>query len=80
MSKGPMNSPLRGRLADMLTGREVFVLHDTFGFPRELTEEIARERGLGVDEEGFRQEAEAHRERARAGPRFHRWDGDSGAV
>ena len=45
--------PVESRLTRMLTGREVFVLHDTFGFPRELTEEIARERGLGVDEEGF---------------------------
>ena len=58
--------PAESRLTRMLTGREVFVLHDTFGFPRELTEEIARERGLGVDEEGFQQEAEAHRARARA--------------
>ena len=44
----------------------MFVLHDTFGFPRELTEEIARERGLGVDEEGFQQEVDAQRARARA--------------
>ena len=58
--------PVESRLTRMLTGREVFVLHDTFGFPRELTEEIARERGLGVDEEGFQREADAHRERARA--------------
>ncbi len=58
--------PTKSRLTEILTGREVFVLHDTFGFPRELTEEIARERGLGVDEEGYESEAEAHRERARA--------------
>ncbi len=58
--------PVESRLTRMLTGREVFVLHDTFGFPRELTEEIARERGLGVDEEGFQQEVDAHSARARA--------------
>ncbi len=58
--------PAQSRLTKMLTGREVFVLHDTFGFPKELTEEIAREKGLGVDEAGFQREAEAHRERARA--------------
>ena len=57
--------PIESRLTEMLTGREVFVLHDTFGFPRELTEEIARERGLGVDAEGFEREVEAHRARAR---------------
>ena len=60
-----LSLPIESRLADMLTGREVFVLHDTFGFPKELTEEIAREKGLGVDEEGFQSEAKAHRERAR---------------
>ena len=58
--------PAESRLTRMLTGREVFVLHDTFGFPRELTEEIARERGLGVDEEGSNRKLEAHRARARA--------------
>ena len=58
--------PVDSRLTRMLTGREVFVLHDTFGFPRELTEEIAKERGLGVDEEGFQQEVDAHSARARA--------------
>ena len=57
--------PVKSRLTEMLTGREVFVLHDTFGFPKELTEEIARERGLGVDEEGFEREVEEHRARAR---------------
>ena len=57
--------PIESRLTRMLTGREVFVLHDTFGFPKELTEEIARERRLAVDEEGFQREIEAHRERAR---------------
>ena len=56
---------IESRLTQTLTGREVFVLHDTFGFPRELTEEIARERGLGVDAEGFEREVEAHRARAR---------------
>ncbi len=53
--------PAESRLTKMLTGREVFVLYGTFGFPRELTEEIARESGLGVDEEGFLSEVEAHR-------------------
>jgi alanyl-tRNA synthetase len=48
-----------------LPGEELFVLHDTYGFPPELTQEIAREYGLEVDMEGFEREMEAQRERAR---------------
>ena len=66
MSRTPLNSPSESRLTKMLTGREVFVLHDTFGFPRELTEEIVREKGLEVDEEGFGEEVDVQRARARA--------------
>ncbi|MGQ9572325.1 MAG: alanine--tRNA ligase [Dehalococcoidia bacterium] len=43
-----------------------FTLHDTYGFPMELTREIARERGFTIDEEGFEELMEAQRERARA--------------
>ena len=53
-----------------LTGEEVFLLHDTYGFPPELTAEIAREHGLEVDLEGFEREMEAQRERARAAQAF----------
>ncbi len=49
-----------------LPGGTAFRLHDTFGFPVELTEEIAAERGLGVDRDGFEAEMAAQRERARA--------------
>ncbi|MCK5181802.1 MAG: alanine--tRNA ligase, partial [Dehalococcoidia bacterium] len=48
-----------------LTGEEVFRLCDTYGFPPELTAEIAREKGLSIDWEGFRAEMEKQRERAR---------------
>jgi alanyl-tRNA synthetase len=48
----------------------VFVLLDTYGFPMELTREIARERGFTIDEEGFEREMEAQRERARAAAKF----------
>jgi alanyl-tRNA synthetase len=50
-----------------LTSEEVFRLHDTYGFPPELTAEIAREKGLSTDWEGFQAEMEKQRERARAG-------------
>jgi alanyl-tRNA synthetase len=49
-----------------LTSDEVFRLYDTYGFPPELTAEIAREKGLSIDWEGFQAEMEKQRERARA--------------
>jgi alanyl-tRNA synthetase len=54
----------------VLTGSEVFLLHDTYGFPLELTREIARDQGFAVDLEGFQREMEAQRERARAAHAF----------
>ncbi|MET3574688.1 alanine--tRNA ligase [Bhargavaea ullalensis] len=50
----------------VIPGRDVFKLYDTFGFPAELTEEYAEEHGLGIDEDGFREEMQHQRERARA--------------
>ncbi len=51
-------------------GDLVFRLWDTHGFPVEITQEIARERGLEVDVEGFEREMEAQRQRGRAAARF----------
>ena len=51
-------------------GELVFRLWDTHGFPVEITQEIARERGLEVDIEGFEREMEAQRQRGRASARF----------
>ncbi|MEN8234173.1 MAG: alanine--tRNA ligase [Actinomycetota bacterium] len=50
----------------VLSGETAFKLHDTFGFPRELTEEIVSERGFQVDLAEFNSMMEAQRERARA--------------
>jgi alanyl-tRNA synthetase len=50
----------------VITGRDAFVLYDTYGFPLDLTEDIGEEAGLAVDKEGFMQEMEKQRERARA--------------
>jgi alanyl-tRNA synthetase len=55
----------------MLEGATVFKLYDTFGFPLDLTADIARERGFTVDFAGFEAEMEQQRERARAKSRFH---------
>jgi len=48
-----------------IDGEEAFRLHDTYGFPIELTQELARERGLPVDEDGFRERMERQRTRSR---------------
>ncbi|MCK5654527.1 MAG: alanine--tRNA ligase, partial [Dehalococcoidia bacterium] len=48
-----------------ISGEDVFQLYDTYGFPKELTAEIAAENGLSVDQEGFEKEMERQRERAR---------------
>ena len=52
-----------------ITGADAFLLHDTYGFPLDLTELMARERGLRVDTDGFQQELEQQRRRARAATR-----------
>ena len=50
----------------VLPGDEVFKLHDTYGFPFDLTLEMAREEGLEVDEDGFRRLMNEQRDRAKA--------------
>ena len=52
---------------ERLSGEEVFTLYDTYGFPGDLTAEVAKERGLSIDWEGFQEEMEKQRDRARAG-------------
>ena len=56
--------------AGTVTGKETFVLYDTYGFPPELTAEIARERGLEMDSTGFEREMEAQREQSRSAQGF----------
>jgi alanyl-tRNA synthetase len=53
-----------------LSGETVFKLYDTYGFPADLTNDIARERGLAIDEAGFEKEMESQRGRARAASKF----------
>ena len=55
---------------ETIPGEVVFKLYDTYGFPTDLTGDIARERGLQLDMEGFEAAMEAQRERARAASRF----------
>ncbi len=61
-----------GRLSgQVIPGETVFKLYDTYGFPVDLTADIARERGLQLDMAGFDREMAAQRERARAASKFH---------
>lgn len=57
---------LKNEKQDTLNGADIFKLYDTYGFPVELTEEIAEDAGFKVDHIGFEKEMEAQRERARA--------------
>ncbi|KXG82474.1 alanine--tRNA ligase [Pseudomonas mosselii] len=54
----------------VVPGDVVFKLYDTYGFPMDLTADIARERELTIDEAGFEREMEAQRERARSASAF----------
>jgi alanyl-tRNA synthetase len=56
----------RRKKSTQLSGDQAFQLHDTYGFPIELTLEMAEEQGLSVDEEGFRRLMGAQRDRAKA--------------
>ena len=58
---------MRGKVID---GETVFKLYDTYGFPADLTADIARERGLSIDESGFEAAMQEQRERARAASKF----------
>ena len=60
-------SELKG---SVIPGDVVFKLYDTYGFPMDLTGDIARERNLTLDEEGFEREMEAQRVRARSASSF----------
>lgn len=65
-----LEQDLAGLEGDVIPGDVVFKLYDTYGFPVDLTNDIARERNLTLDEEGFEREMEAQRERARSASSF----------
>ncbi|MEP2616010.1 alanine--tRNA ligase, partial [Marinobacter alexandrii] len=56
--------------SEVIPGETIFTLYDTFGFPVDLTNDIARERGLTLDYEGYEKAMEAQRDRARAASKF----------
>lgn len=60
------STQLKAQKKSVLPGDEVFKLHDTYGFPFDLTLEMAREEGLEVDEDGFKRLMNEQRDRAKA--------------
>lgn len=56
--------------SDTISGETVFKLYDTYGFPADLTADIAREQKLKIDESSFQKQMEAQRERGRQASRF----------
>ena len=73
--EGFLEEALEGlKEGDTLSGSVAFTLHDTYGFPFELTCEICAEQGIQVDEEGFNVEMEAQRQRARDARKDDAWD------
>ncbi len=71
---------VKGRGGREIEGPDAFRLHDTYGFPLELTREIAAEQGLGVDEAGFAEAMEQQRQRARAARQETGYLGKESAV
>jgi alanyl-tRNA synthetase len=65
-----LEEAVAGLAGDTIPGATVFKLYDTYGFPVDLTADIARERGLSLDMAGFEAEMAAQRERARAASQF----------
>ena len=67
---GVLDIALTELVGDTLPGELIFQLYDTYGFPSDLTNDIARERGLAMDMDGYQQCMQQQRDRARAASQF----------
>jgi len=65
-----LEDAINGLDDDVIPGTVVFKLHDTFGFPYDLTADIAREKGLKIDEEGFTTSMNQQKQSSKAGSSF----------
>ncbi|HDG1728442.1 TPA: alanine--tRNA ligase [Vibrio cholerae] len=65
-----LNDALDQLSGKVLDGETVFKLYDTYGFPADLTNDVARERGFSIDEAGFEKAMEEQRQRAREAGQF----------
>ncbi|MEN9811268.1 MAG: hypothetical protein RLZZ488_2835 [Pseudomonadota bacterium] len=69
----------RAQGRNMLMGEEVFILHDTFGFPSDLTRVLCEESSLKADLDGFVRCMQAQKEKSRAEAKFYKFDQDDSA-
>jgi alanyl-tRNA synthetase len=65
-----LNNALSELTSDVVPGELVFKLYDTYGFPADLTNDVAREKNLSIDEEGFQAAMAAQRKRAQQASQF----------
>jgi len=65
-----LQDDIKSLSGDIISGETVFKLYDTYGFPADLTADVAREQNLKIDESGFQQQMEVQRERGRQASRF----------
>ena len=75
-----LEESIEGLTGEVIPGEVVFRLYDTYGFPVDLTADIARERGLTIDQQGFEAAMEGQRERARAASKFGAAEGEGVVV
>ncbi|NBC23976.1 MAG: alanine--tRNA ligase [Gammaproteobacteria bacterium] len=75
-----LEESIDGLTGEVIPGDVVFRLYDTYGFPVDLTADIARERGLTIDQQGFEAAMEGQRERARAASKFGVAEGEGVVV
>jgi alanyl-tRNA synthetase len=65
-----LDEEINGLSGNQISGEVVFKLHDTFGFPYDLTADIAREKNLEIDSEGFAKSMQAQKDSSKAGSNF----------
>ena len=65
-----LQDDIKALTGDTISGETVFKLYDTYGFPADLTADVAREQNLKIDESGFQMQMDAQRERGRQASRF----------
>ena len=65
-----LDEEIHGLSGNQISGEVVFKLHDTFGFPYDLTADIAREKNLEIDSEGFAKSMQAQKDSSKAGSNF----------
>ncbi len=65
-----LQDDIKSLSGNTISGETVFKLYDTYGFPADLTADVAREQSLKIDESGFQKQMEAQRERGRQASRF----------